>query len=31
VTGVITDSDADPVLLRDLRTIGIDIRVAEPA
>lgn len=31
VTGVITDSDADPELLRDLRTLGIDIRVAEPA
>ena len=31
VTGVITDSDADPELLRDLRTIGIEIHVAEPA
>jgi DeoR family transcriptional regulator of aga operon len=31
VTGVITDSDADPELLRDLRTLGIDIHVAEPA
>jgi DeoR/GlpR family transcriptional regulator of sugar metabolism len=30
VTGIITDSEADPDLLRDLRTTGIEVHVAEP-